>query len=122
MGRTVTPYSQEYIAFQQRAQKYRRALRAEDQQVLDEVLELGRLNNQSGVCSAAPFPIESFLLGTLVEFKKTINHLQAQLTQMREQLQLPVLPAPATAFCDDRQPRFQFPAAERGGGDADTTG
>lgn len=121
MGRTVTPYSQEYAAFQQRAQKFRRALRHEDQLVLDEILELGRLNNQSGVYSAAPLPLESFLLGILVEHKKTINHLQAQLTQMRDHLQLPALAAPAPLFPDDRQARLQFPVAERGGGDAEPT-
>lgn len=120
MGRTVTPYSQEYAAFQQRAQKYRCALRQEDQQILDEILELGRLNNPSGVYAAAPLPIESFLLGILVEYKKTINHLQQELTHLREQLQLPPRVMPVSQVTDARQPRFQFPTAERGDSDDHT--
>lgn len=114
MGRTVTPYSQEYAAFQQRTQKFRRALRQEDQLILDEILELGRLHLQSGVYSSAPLPLESFLLGILVEQRKTIQQVQAQLTELRTHLQLPTLPPPRSLFAEDQQPRFHFPAAERG--------
>lgn len=121
MGRTLTPYSQEYAAFQQRAQKFRRALRTEDQAILDEILELGRLNNQSGVYAAAPLPLESFLLAILVEYKKTINHLERQLLQMREQLRMPALAAPRPSLADDTQPRLHFPTDEGSSGDEHAT-
>jgi hypothetical protein len=121
MGRTLTPYSQEYEAFQQRAQKFRRALRQEDQLILDEILELGRLNLQSGVYAAAPLPLESFLLAILVEYKKTINHLQQQLTVLRDHLQLPALPSPLPILRDDLQPRLNFPTEEGSGSNAEPT-
>ena len=113
MGRTVTPYSQEYAAFQQRAQKFRRTLRAEDQLILDEILELGRLHLQAGVYAAAPLPLESFLLGILVEQRKTLQHVQTQLSELRTHLQLPALSPPRPGFSDHQQPRFHFPTAER---------
>lgn len=120
MGRTVTPYSQEYAAFQQRAQKFRRTLRTEDQLLLDEILELGRLHLQGGVYAAAPLPLESFLLGILIEQRKLLQHIQTQLTDLHTHLQLPALPLPRTHFSDYEQPHFHFPAAERDGGDDDT--
>lgn len=114
MGRTVTPYSQEYAAFQQRAQKFRRTLRAEDQLILDEMLELGRLHLQAGVYAAAPLPLESFLLGILVEHRKTLRHLETQLSELRAHLQLPAPVAPRASVSEFQQPRFHFLTAERG--------
>ncbi|HEX4948687.1 MAG TPA: hypothetical protein VFZ34_18570 [Blastocatellia bacterium] len=113
MGRTVTPYSQEYAAFQQRAQKFRRTLRAEDQLLLDEILELGRLHLQGGVYAAAPLPLESFLLSILLEQRKTLQHVQAELTELRAHLQLPAPVAPRASVSELQQPRFHFPAAEK---------
>ena len=113
MGRTVTPYSQEYAAFQQRAQKFRRTLRAEDQLILDEILEFGRLHLQAGVYAAAPLPLESFLLGILVEQRKTLRQLETQLTELRTHLQLPAPVTPRSSVSDFQQPRFHFPTAER---------
>ena len=116
MGRTVTPYSQEYAAFQQRAQKFRRALRVEDQLILDELLELGRLHLQSGVYSSAPLPLESFLLGILVEQRKTLRQVETKLTELRVHLQLPA-PVPLRPTIAE-QPQFHFLAT--GGNDGDT--
>lgn len=114
MGRTVTPFSEEYAAFQQRALKFRRALRQEDQLILDEILEGGRLHTPSGVYAAAPLPLESVLLSVLIEHKKTINHLQAALNDLRQHLQLPTLTRPPARFSNDQQPPIPFPASERG--------
>jgi hypothetical protein len=96
-------------------------LRQEDQLILDEILELGRLNLQSGVYAAAPLPLESFLLAILVEYKKTINHLQQQLTVLRDHLQLPALPSPLPILRDDLQPRLNFPTEEGSGSNAEPT-
>ena len=119
MGRTVTPYSQEYAAFQQRAQKFRRTLRAEDQLLLDDMLELGRLHLQAGVYAAAPLPLESFLLGILIEQRKTLQHVQTQLNELRAHLQLPAAVVPRATVADFQQPRFQFPLSESDGGEDD---
>ena len=117
MGRTVTPYSQEYAAFQQRAQKFRRTLRTEDQLLLDEILELGRLHLQGGVYAAAPLPLESFLLGILVEQRKTLRQLETQLMELRTHLQLPAPVSLSRSTSELQQPRFLFSVAERDGGD-----
>ena len=56
MGRTVLPYSQVWEAERQRWQKFRRALRKEDQAHLDRLFESARLHLQAGVYASNPWP------------------------------------------------------------------
>ena len=75
MGRTVLPYSQVWEAERQRWQKFRRALRQEDQVHLDRLFELARLHLQAGVYASNPWPLESMLLSMLLEHQKALSGL-----------------------------------------------
>jgi hypothetical protein len=85
MGRTVLPYSQVWEAERQRWQKFRRALRQEDQAHLDRLFESARLHLQAGVYASNPLPLESMLLSMLLEHQKALSALIEQL-QCLEQL------------------------------------
>lgn len=84
MGRTVLPYSQVWEAERQRWQKFRRALRREDQVYLDRLFELARLHLQAGVYAASPWPLESLFLSMLLEHQKAISALEEHLQHLEE--------------------------------------
>ena len=81
MGRTVLPYSQVWEAERQRWQKFRRALRKEDQAHLDRLFESARLHLQAGVYASNPWPLESMLLSMLLEHQKDLSALEERLQQ-----------------------------------------
>ncbi len=82
MGRTVLPYSRVWEEERQRWQKFRRALRREDQVHLDRLFELARLHLQAGVYASAPWPLESMLLSMLLEHQKAISLLEERLRSL----------------------------------------
>ena len=88
MGRTVLPYSQVWEAERQRWQKFRRALRQEDQIHLDRLFESARLHLQAGVYTANPWPLESMLLSMLLEHQKTLGALAERLRRWRRKKSL----------------------------------
>jgi hypothetical protein len=86
MGRTVLPYSQVWEAEKQRWQKFRRALRQEDQAHFDRLFESARLHLQAGVYAANPWPLESMLLSMLLEHQKDLSALAEQLKRLEQLL------------------------------------
>ena len=86
MGRTVLPYSQVWEAERQRWQKFRRALRKEDQAHLDRLFESARLHLQAGVYASNPWPLESMLLSMLLEHQKDLSALAEQLKRLEQLL------------------------------------
>ena len=84
MGRTVLPYSQVWETERRRWQKFRRALRQEDQAHLDRLFELARLHLQAGVYAANPWPLESLLLSMLLEHQKALGALEKRLQRLEE--------------------------------------
>jgi hypothetical protein len=84
MGRTVLPYSQVWEAERQRWQKFRRALRQEDQVHLDRLFELARLHLQAGVYASQPWPLESMLLSMLLEHQKALVALKKCLQSLEK--------------------------------------
>ena len=86
MGRTVLPYSQVWEAERQRWQKFRRALRREDQVHLDRLFESARLHLQAGVYASNPWPLESMLLSMLLEHQKDLCALEEQLKRLEQLL------------------------------------
>ena len=79
MGRTVLPYSHVWEEERGRWQKFRRALRRQDQEQFDRLFELARLHLQAGVYAANPWPLESMLLSMLLEHQKVISALEERL-------------------------------------------
>ena len=67
MGRTVIPYTQLVDQERSRWQKFRRALRREDQVFFDRLFEAARRHTQAGVYAAHPWPFEAMLLSMLLE-------------------------------------------------------
>jgi hypothetical protein len=86
MGRTVLPYSQVWETERQRWQKFRRALRRDDQVHLDRLFELARLHLQAGVYAASPWPLESLFLSILLEHQKDLVALKERLQRLEQQL------------------------------------
>jgi hypothetical protein len=84
MGRTVLPYSQVWEAERQRWQKFRRALRRQDQVHLDRLFESARLHLQAGVYASNPWPLESLLLSMLLEHQKALSALEERLRGLEE--------------------------------------
>jgi hypothetical protein len=84
MGRTVLPYSHVWEEERQRWQKFRRALRREDQAQFDRLFELARLHLQAGVYASNPWPLESMLLSMLLEHQKVISALEERLKKLEQ--------------------------------------
>jgi hypothetical protein len=84
MGRTVLPYSHAWEAERQRWQKFRRALRRQDQEQFDRLFEAVRLHLQAGVYASHPWPLETMLLSMLLEHQKALAELQARLQRLEQ--------------------------------------
>jgi len=86
MGRTVLPYSHVWEEERSRWQKFRRALRREDQAQFDRLFELARLHLQAGVYASNPWPLESMLLSMLLEHQKELGALKERLKKLEQAL------------------------------------
>ena len=82
MGRTVLPYSHVWEEERSRWQKFRRALRREDQVQFDRLFESARLHLQAGVYASNPWPLESILLSMLLEHQKALCALEERLKKL----------------------------------------
>jgi uncharacterized coiled-coil protein SlyX len=86
MGRTVLPFSQVLAERQKELNKFRRALRAEDQAALDALFEQARLHIQAAVYYSNPDPAEAFFLSVLIENWKMIDSIQARMTELEGEI------------------------------------
>jgi len=75
MGRTLTTFTQLVQQEIASCRRYRRALRAEDQQALDELFAAARRHSAAGAYLARDTPFEVMLLSMLLEHQKQIRHL-----------------------------------------------
>jgi len=75
MGRTVLPYSLVLEREYEDWKKFRRALRREDQEVLDRLFDQARLHAQAGVYASRPWPLETILVSILIEQEKALTDL-----------------------------------------------
>jgi len=85
MGRTVLPFSQVLQQEVQEWEKFRRALRKEDQQFLDRLFEEARLHVQAGVYASRPWPFETILISILLEHEKAVVELKSKLKAQEQQ-------------------------------------
>jgi hypothetical protein len=85
MGRTVIPYTQIVDEERRRWQKFRRALRREDQPHFDRLFELARLHTQAGVYASQPWPMEVILMSMLLEHQKALAALEERLRRLEDQ-------------------------------------
>ncbi|AEB10001.1 hypothetical protein [Desulfobacca acetoxidans] len=84
MGRTVIPYTQIVDQERSRWQKFRRALRREDQAHFDRLFELARRHTQAGVYASQPWPMEVILMSMLLEHQKALAVLAERLRRLEE--------------------------------------
>ncbi len=84
MGRTVIPYTQILDEERSRWQKFRRALRQEDQPYFDRLFELARRHTQAGVYASQPWPLETILMSMLLEQQKALAALEERLRRLEE--------------------------------------
>ena len=84
MGRTVLPFSQALEREYEDWKKFRRALRREDQQVLDRLFDRARIHVQAGSYASRPWPLETILVSILLEQEKGLDDLRAELEALKE--------------------------------------
>ena len=77
MGRTVVSITQAFLEEQSYLKRFRRALRREDQLVLDELLVSARHHLSAASYAGYPLPLETFLLSMLLEEHKELMRLRA---------------------------------------------
>ncbi len=79
MGRTLETFTRLVDREKGRLKKFRRALRREDQEVLDELFAAARYHAAAGAYAGDSVPLEIMLLSMLIEQRKEINRLREHL-------------------------------------------
>ena len=79
MGRTVPTFTMSLEREMAAWSQYRRALRAEDQQVFDRLFALARQHLAESAAAARPVPFDAMLLSMLLEQQKRIEEMERQL-------------------------------------------
>jgi hypothetical protein len=78
MGRTVPTFTQLLHAEMSALARYRRALRQEDQRVLDGLFAHARQHAAESAYASHLSPFETMLLSALLELAKRVRHLEAR--------------------------------------------
>jgi len=82
MGRTVPTFT---MVIQQEMDswgKYRRGLRKEDQEALDELFRAARLQLAGSAYAARPIPFESIAMSMLVAQQRAVRDLERRIARM----------------------------------------
>jgi hypothetical protein len=79
MGRTLTSFMQVILAEQASLAKFRRALRREDQEVLDDLFRMAHYHAAESAYASHALPFEVMLLAMLLEEHKLVLRLQKQI-------------------------------------------
>jgi len=84
VGRTVLSFTQKILALQSEWSKFRRALRKEDQEILDELFCFAKYHSAPSSYFSTPNPVEPVLISMLIELLKEIKKLRSELQQATE--------------------------------------
>lgn len=87
MGRTLPTISQVFLQEQSTLSAFRRALRRNDQLVLDDLLIAAQKHLAAVAYAADALPMEMFLLSMLLEEHKEVMRLRNMLDALRMQMQ-----------------------------------
>jgi hypothetical protein len=82
MGRTVPTFTQVIQAEMETWSKFRRGLRKEDQDALDELFRAARMQLASSAYAARPIPFESIVISMLIMQQRTINELDQRVKKL----------------------------------------
>ncbi len=81
MGRTIASITQTWQQEEAALKRFQRALRKEDQILLDELLALSRLHLAEASYASNLYPMDMYLIAILMEVYKQVKVLQKQLRQ-----------------------------------------
>ena len=90
MGRTVAPFSQVLEAEFESWNKFRRALRREDQEALDALFAAAKYHVAAMVYASRLTPLEAILMGILVEHQKAITQMKGRIRELEAATQPPL--------------------------------
>lgn len=79
MGRTVPSFTQKILAIQSEWAKFRRVLRKEEQELLDELFNFAKYHSAPASYFSTPNPMEPVFMAMLVELLKEIKRLRSEL-------------------------------------------
>ncbi|HCV42502.1 MAG TPA: hypothetical protein DGH68_03390 [Bacteroidetes bacterium] len=79
MGRTVPTFTQVIQAEMETWSKFRRGLRKEDQEALDELFRAARRQLASSAYAVRPIPFESMVMSMLIMQQRMMTDLQRHL-------------------------------------------
>jgi hypothetical protein len=86
MGRTVLPFTQELYREEESWKAFRRALRKEDRELLDELFAAARYHTSACTCSGRAVPFEAILMSILVEERRTARELSSRIGELEQKL------------------------------------
>lgn len=84
MGRTVPTFTMVIQQEMESWTKFRRGLRQEDQEALDELFRAARLQLASCAYAARPIPFESIAMAMLVSQQRVIRELKSRIGKLEE--------------------------------------
>ncbi len=88
MGRTVLSYRQALECEIAKWEGFRKALRAQDAQVFDEMMNSCRMHASAGSMATRPVLFEALVMSILLDQEKAIMELNGRLDRIERQLQL----------------------------------
>lgn len=83
MGRTVLSFTQKILAIEAEWSKFRRALRKEEQEILDELFGLAKYHSAPASYFSTPNPLEPLFMAMLIELLKEIKRLRSELIEAK---------------------------------------
>ena len=94
MGRTVAPFSQILEAEFESWNKFRRALRREDQEAFDTLFAAAKYHVAAMVYASRLTPLEAIFMGILVEHQKVITQLTGRIRELEAATRPPLTLTP----------------------------
>ena len=86
MGRTVLSFNQKILSIESEWSKFRRALRKEDQELLDDLFGFAKYHSAPSSYFSTPNPMEPVLMAMLIEILKEVRRLKFELRAKEEEL------------------------------------
>jgi hypothetical protein len=84
MGRTVLPFTQELYREEASWAPFRRALRREDRELLDELFAAARYHTAACAFAGRAVPFEAILMSVLLEERRAIRELERKLEELAQ--------------------------------------
>jgi len=79
VGRTVLSFNQKILSIESEWAKFKRALRKEDQELLDELFAFAKYHSAPASYLSTPNPMEPILVAMLIELLKEVKRLRLEL-------------------------------------------